>query len=265
MSDSRVIIIAAFGDRAACVERLVQNIRRFVDYPIIIVTTRDSNVGQTYCFGGVTRKYVDRRWAKNTHREGVRNSNYSKIGAALNLFDWNGGYESALLIDDDMFIVHEKFVDGFAIAEKFGAALPLNPRTFQLYNLMGADVSLEDCADAEGSPMFAPAHNFSPMFVSLRDERACSWLSKTRDILQDRTCRGTLAIWRAMWATGFTPVNLPMQWCVCGAEAQYIRDYTKRLKGRDITIPPIMLHLGHEETERVYRDIIDTIKNGETI
>ena len=259
MSDEkRIILIAAFGDRAANVERLVNNIRRFVDYPIRIITTLDSEVGGPYLLGGVTKLFVDRQWPVGCYREGVRNSNMFKIREALEDCTYRG-FESALLLDDDMLIVNKNFVDGFAIAEKFGAALPLNPRTFQLYNLMGVDVSDKDYLDLQDTPLMAPAHNFSPMFVSLKDARALSWLAATETGLRDRTCRGTLAIWRAMWKTGFTPVNLPMQWCVCGAEAQYIRDYTQRLKGVDLPIPPIMLHLGHEATKLAFRKLIDEV------
>ena len=208
--------------------------------------------------GDVTIVYVDRQWPVGCYREGVRNSNLFKIREALEDCTYRG-FESALLLDDDMLIVNKNFVDGFWLAEKFGAALPLNPRTFQLYNLMGADVSDKDYADLEDAPLFAPAHNFSPMFVSLKNPRALYWLTVTGQELRDKTCRGTLAIWKTMLRTGFTPVNLPMQWCVCGAEADYYKNYMQRLRGRDMPIPPIMLHLGHEETRRVFRELIDEV------
>ena len=260
MSDRRAIIIAAFGDRTSCVGRLVRNIRNFVDYPIKIITTRDSNLG-FYPLMGVEKCYIDLKWPDHVFRGGVRNSNYFKIKEALR-FETTRDFDSVLLLDDDMLIVNKNFVDGFAIAEKFGAALPLNPRTFQLYNLMGSDATTEDQIDLQDTPLFAPAHNFSPLFVSTTDARATQWLWATQKELANRTRRGTLAVWKAMWSTGFTPVNLPQQWCVCGAEAAYIRDYTQRLKGRDLPIPPIMLHLGHMETRKEFGALINETIHG---
>jgi hypothetical protein len=259
----RAIVIAAFGDRATQVERLVHNIRRFVDYPIHIITTEDSNIGDAYFFGGIHREYVTRLWPAHQPRSGVRNSNYYKVKwvvtESFKLQDYSSiQFDSILLLDDDMLIIDKNFVDGFDMAERFGAALPLNPRIYTWANAFGADVLKKDLDDLWriGVPSHSPAVNFAPFFVSPKHNRARNFLITLQSELRDNTCRGTLAVTKASWQTGFTPLYLPQQWCVCGGEAEYIKQYTQQLRGQQMPIPPIMLHLGHEETQRVFKDEI---------
>ena len=49
------------------------------------------------------------------------------------------------------------------------------------------------------------------------------------------------------------------KFCVCGAEAEYIRQYSQQLRGQATPIPVMMLHLGHEETQRAFKDEIDKL------
>lgn len=246
----KALIIASFGNRQEQVQRLVKNIRSFVDYRIHIITTEDSNLGR-FNRDNIYVECVDRIWPIGTPRADIRNSNYYKILYALDY-----GYTSMALLDDDMYIANENFVDGFDIAEKFGAALPLNPRIYVKYNAMGADVTSFDLTEIRDWPQYAPACNFSPFFVAPKINGCNIFLEQLKNELRFNTCRGTLAIWKASWKTAFTPVYLPEQWCVCGSNAEYIKNYTKQLKGKEITIEPMMLHLGHEKVREVFESDI---------
>jgi len=253
----RAFIIAAFGNREIQVRRLLKNIRSYSDIPIHIITTGDSYLGDIPSLGSryMTNIYferVKRQWPKGSYREGQRNSNYLKIQRTIQL---QTTYDSVCLLDDDMLIVNKNFVDGFAIAEKFGAAVPVNPRLFQKYNAMGADVHQKDLDEIKDWPQFATACNFSPFFLA--PILAGKYLSQLEYELIHNTCRVTLAMWKAGWKTRFTPVILPEQWCVCGSNAKHIKNYAKILKGMEMCVEPIMLHLGHKKVETVFKDMID--------
>lgn len=251
----RAFVIAAFGNRSKQVRRLIKNIRSYSDLPIHILTTEDSET--IHYVKNIYIEIVERQWPKGSYREGVRNSNYHKINFALRNYWKEFRYSSLCLLDDDMYIVNPYFIDGFAIAEQFGAALPINPRVYNHYNMMGADVRPEDWAEMRNKvPSFIPAVNFSPFFVDPRQCSVRSFLGYLKNELQSIPCRGTVAIIKAMWGSKFTPVILPEQYCVCGSNAQYIKDYTKILKGKTIKISPIMLHLGHDEVRKVFADVI---------
>lgn len=246
----RAFIIAAFGDRQENVRRLCNNIRSFVDWPILIVTDSiEQNMPKGIILprDKIFMEEVERMWPKGSYNEGRRNSNYFKIDFAIKNHD-----VSLCLLDDDMFIVHEGFTDGFGIAERFGAALPLNPRVYVKYNSMGADVSDKVLDSIQDTPLYAPACNYSPMFVYPHCGLTANFLQQLKNELIYRTCRVTLAIWIASWKSQFTPVYLPEQYCVCGSNAEHIKNYTKQLKGQEIKIPPIMLHLGHEQVKKVF-------------
>lgn len=248
----RAFVVAAFGDRRKQVSRLVENISKYSDLPIHIITTKDSNIGLT----DVVQK--DGKWVNeiiihlvklqwNGYREGQRNSNYYKIKFAL-----NHQCDSLCLLDDDMLIVNENFIDGFAIAEKFGAAVPINPRTFQRFNAMGADVHQKDLDEIKDWPQYMTACNFSPFFVQSCVGCTSNYLLQLAKELIENTCRVTLAMWKASWKTGYSPVILPEQWCVCGSNAKHIKGCTELLRGRSVNIPAIMLHLGHDAVRNVY-------------
>lgn len=256
----RAIVIAAFGDRRREVTRFIKNIRRFVDYKIIIIQDKQSNIGAVEPDANVEIEYVERLWPAQQHRSGVRNSNYYKVKRAVDesFKSVYNQYDSLLLLDDDMFILNEHFVEGFDIAERFGAALPLNPRVYTWANAMGSDVAQKDINDLYLMKIatYSPAVNFSPFFVSPKHVQARNFLLTLQSELSDNVCRGTLAVTKASWQARFTPCYLPQQWCVCGEEAQYIKDYTQQLRGQQMPIPVMMLHLGHEETQRVFKDEI---------
>jgi hypothetical protein len=248
----RAFVIAAFGDREKQVRRLIKNIRTYSDWPIHILATDNTYLGdlpsrmEKYTIN-IHFEYVKPVWTGQ--RSGVRNSNYHKIAFAM-----RHHYHSLCMLDDDMYIVDPAFKDGFAMAERFGAAIPINPRTFNHYNLMGADVRHDDILELGkmGTPTFIPAVNFSPFFVNPLAGYAGNFLIELRNQLRNVPCRGTVAIIKAMWKSHYTPVILPEQWCVCTSNAEHIKNHTEQLRGKDISIPTIMLHLGHDKVKEVY-------------
>ena len=252
----RAFVIAAQGDRHKNVERLVKNIRSYSILPIHILTTEDSPLLK---FPVELKEFdvffeiVEPVWTEGP-RAAIRNSNYWKVNFAL-----EHHYNSLCMLDDDMYIVDPNFIDGFTIAEKFGVAIPANPRTYNCFNMMGADVRNEDINEIAlmKIPPSIPAVNFSPFFVYPHAGYASNFLRTLTYELKNVPCRGTVAIVKAMWNSQFTPVILPEQWCVCGSNAQHIKDYTKILRGQAVNINPIMLHLGHDEVRKVFADIIE--------
>jgi hypothetical protein len=151
-----------------------------------------------------------------------------------------------------MRIAHPGFVDGFVLAERFGVCVPMNPRVYIKYNAMGADMEKTPYNSQYEGPEHATACNVSPMFVCRHHDNATALLNAYLEELQ--VCmRGTHAFWRASWRTGVTPVYLPEQWCVCGSNAKYIHAYKKTLKGKSVSIEPMMLHWGQAEVRETFK------------
>jgi len=244
MALKRAVIVASFGDRDRQIHETITNLMEYCDLPIHLVTDRTrqaprDRVVQRVLQPGELRWREHRRW-------GVRNANIWLARAALEATD----YSSVMCLNDDMRIVHHGFLDGFALAEKFGVCVPSNPRIYVRYNAMGADATDADLERAMRTAPYAPACNVSPLFAS-QLPAARTLLQAYLDELE--TCmRGTLAIWFASWRTGITPVYLPEFWCVCEGNARHIRDYRKRLRGKTHDIPPMMLHVGQKGVREVF-------------
>lgn len=266
----RLVVVAAFGDRHVEVQRLIGNLRKFIEYPIHILTTEASNIGIDRSAKNLSRlnvkiEYAERLWPEGSYRSGIRNSNYHKVAKAVDesLKRIYEQYDSLCLLDDDCFVVHPGFIDGFSISERMGAAIPMNPRVHLCMNALGSDVQQKDIDDLQrlGVPQHAPAMNFSPFFVSPKHPQARNFLLTLQSELRDNVCRGTLTLNKAAWATRFSPVLLSEFWCVCASNAAYIHQYSEQLRGQQLSIKPIMLHLGHEETQRVFKDEIERHTN----
>lgn len=244
----RAFVIAAFGDRRVQLQRLIKNIRTYSNLPIYILTDdikRNAWKGIYLPKDNILWREVEPQWTGP--RAGIRNSNFHKVDFAL-----NHHYDSLCMLDDDMMIVNPDFVAGFGIAERFGVAVPTNPRVFNYYNLQGADVRKEDFDECVGTKMSMPALNFSPFFVYPHAGLTTNFLRELHRELKNVPCRGTVALVKAMWNSSISPVILPEQWCVCASNARHIKGYTELLGGRSVNIPAIMLHLGHDAVKEVY-------------
>lgn len=234
------IVLAVFGNRQHQVKRLYENVRSYCDYPITACTD-----GYLEPIGDIQIVKVSPMWTGHP-RYAVRNNNYFQAMTA-----YTGMYDLSLCLDDDMYIISEQFTEGFDLAERFGCCLPHNPRVYVKYNNQGTDSeNIEYIARA--FPQVAPACNSSPMFFSKHHEGARKFLKEYLRLQNTNPGRGTSLLWLASWRTGFTPLYLPEQWCVCQTNAEYIKNYTKILKGKPVNIEPIILHIGHSRVREVF-------------
>lgn len=229
---NRAIIITAFGDRRENVQRLIKNIRQYVDYQIHIITSVESDIGSFTRNDNISIRYVERLWP-NHWRSGQRNGDYYQMKSVL-----ESKHNSILYLDDDMLIVNKDFVQGFELAEKFGICLPLNPRSF-----VGVDAAIgTDVPNSERQAKIslATAYNCGTMFVDKRATRAIFFLKQCCKILLQTPMRGPLAVWKAVEYTGVFPYVLPVQWCVCQENVGCSN--------------PIILHYGHKKVREYYSD-----------
>lgn len=231
--NDRCIITTAFGDRRKNIDRLIKNIRQYIDYPIVIYTSKDSYIGlpPIDCPNlDVEIKLVERLWPHHP-RSGQRNGDYYQFLGAL-----ESGYSQILYLDDDMYIVDKDFIQGFELAERFGICLPLNPRAFVGRDAcIGADVPEND--RIVEIPL-ATAYNCGTMFVNTKHLGTKRLLRRCKAIILEAPMRGPLVIWKAVSRTGIVPYLLPPQWCVC----------LEDVKCKN----PIILHLGHEYVRQYF-------------
>jgi len=247
MAVTHGVIIVSLGNRQEMVRTLVSNLREFTNLPIVIVTdVSQSYVNDSYVTV-IAVEHDSLQWL-NSDRWGVRNCNVLSARTSMSLFD------ACCVLNDDMRVVHTSAIsDGIAMAERFGVCVPINPRIYVKYNAMGADTSEYDYCPRTDGPEYAPSCNVSPLFVCRHHANAQILINQYLEEL--KTCmRGTLAFWKASWKTGVAPVYLPEQWCVCGSNAKYIKNYTKVLKGRKRMIEPMMLHWGQAEVREVFQE-----------
>ena len=222
------VVIASFGERPY----LGQLIETCCDLPVVLYTDRDRGYP-------VSKLHIVPDGSHQGPRGPIRMTNRILAEAA--------DFDPILCLNDDMKIVSPNFLEGFALAERFGVCVPMNPRIYVKYNAMGADAP----ADPPGTPLYGTACNVSPMFVSRARPGVRVFMEAY--VRQLETCqRGTLAFWLASWETGFCPLYLPEQWCLCASNAEYFRGYKKTLQGREYQIEPIMLHWGQAGVREVF-------------
>lgn len=240
----RKIIIASFGNRNAYISSLVDNIREYSAFPIILYTDRQRAVG------GIEQIVLspDQILWKDSPRWPIRNTNFWLAKAVI---ERAGTKDVFCCLNDDMRIVHAGWEDGFQLAEKFGICVPQNPRIFVKYNMLGTDTTSEDWKRTEGTPIYAPACNVSPMFAYPNSLYVQVLLSAYINELK-KCMRGTLAFWLAMYKVGVCPLFLPEQWCVSASNALHIKKYEKVLQGKKCKIEPIMLHWGQQQVREVF-------------
>lgn len=234
----RCIITTAFGNRTHNVAHLIKNIRQYVDYPIVVITSKDSIISLPVDINhnpdsnlNVEIKLVERLWP-NHHRSGQRNGDYYQMKATL-----DSEYDQILYLDDDMRICDRGFIQGFELAKKFGVCLPLNPRSFVGVDAaIGADVPIG--SRAVEIPL-ATAYNCGTMFVDKEHCDTDSFLKGCAYIILKKPMRGPLACWNTVNETKIVPYLLPPQWCVC-QENIGIHN-------------PIILHTGHEAVREYYK------------
>ncbi len=159
-------------------------------------------------------------------RFGWRCNDYYKVLALL-----ESQADIAISLDSDMMIVSPEVRSIIPITEKFGVALPINPR--MLVRVDG-NIGQDGCKtrvydESNGNSL---STNMSPISFDTSNQRARSLLEEYCIQMKEDPVRGPLAMWRAQWETGVNPYVLPVQWCVCNQDCG-IGD-------------EIMLHLGNQ-------------------
>ena len=170
-------------------------------------------------------------------REPHRNSDIQRARALI-----NSKFENTVYIDNDVYVVHKGFNEGFRMAEKFGCAVAMNPRWYASTlegdsgDLdIGADVSKYDKDWVARSPKYMTAVNIGLIFYNKKFQEFME------NFLQEQLAhpsRGQAALLRTIWETGKYPFILPPNWLACGKHEEIEK--------------PLTLHVGHENILRLW-------------
>lgn len=168
---------------------------------------------------------------KDHPRYGWRSNDYFKVVGLL-----ESTHDIAIAVDADMRFVSEEVRDIIPLTGRFGLCLPVNPRY-----LVRIDATIGADGDKAASSFeSAYAVNMSPIAFSTANVSARGLLEEYVSEMEANPTRGPLAMWRAIWNTGFMPCLLPPQWCVCRENVGIGNE--------------IVLHCGHHEVESYYAD-----------
>ena len=117
-------------------------------------------------FSVVLVENEEKKFNTNHKRYNWHCNDYYKV---LGLLKSKSDY--AVCTDSDMFYISEKFLDIFSIVDRFGLALPKNPRNVVANDsLMGAD-GISNRLELEGGS-YMMANNMSPIIYKTSNERA---------------------------------------------------------------------------------------------
>ncbi len=228
------IILAEFGNRTRQVCSILKHLRLVTDLPIVIYTDHEYELN----FQDVSQVILtDLSW-KDHRRYYNRNNDYWKIKAAMSEFD------EVLVVDDDMRIVNEDFIQGFDLAKRFGICLPMQARVYFGIDLeIGADVSDSVKQELEDIPYYLTANNMGVIFINNKSRNVWQVLNCYLDFMQEYPCRGPVAMAATYYNCCYTPYLLPEEWCVCRGYAKYKSRKKKR-------IDPMILHIGHKDVNQ---------------
>lgn len=244
------VILIVFTDFAAGLcKRAVASFRKLNDaIPIVVYSGCNVDIP-----GAVTRpisdlgsseeakRYMDVKYYGGTHGKiGLLSERYRLT--ALLRSEW----DSALYLDFDTIAVSGEFTQGFALAEKFGLALPLDARAVERTDIRdGRYVDDDDRKEMAGAPDLGPCHNNGLIFYSRKNANGKKLVTEWLKELERKECRGNLALWKVLWREGAAVCTLPFQWKVCSKQLDYI-------KSRKKNEPPIFLHAGNADVLEWY-------------
>lgn len=233
----RGIVLAEFGDRTKQVRSILKHLRLVTDLPIVIYTDYEYE----FSFQDVSQVVLKDLLWKGHRRYCNRNNDYWKIKVASE-------FDETMVIDDDIRIVNENFVQGFDFAERFGICLPMQARVhFGLDLEIGADVSESVKSNLKDVPYYLTANNMGVVFINNKLPIVESVLEFYLNFLRLLPCRGTVAMAVAYYNCYYAPYFLPEEWCVCNGYNRY-----KHRKGKKID--PIILHIGHKDVRRWFNE-----------
>jgi len=141
----------------------------------------------------------------------------------------------AIALDADVKIVDKRVSVLPLLAKKFGVCLPANPR-----QLVKVDTEIGSHSDKQLDETLGMAHafNMTPIALDTSNDKARQMLEEYCKIIVANPVRGPLAMWRAVWKTGFYPCLLPVQWCVCAEDVGCGNE--------------VILHYGHSDVRKHY-------------
>lgn len=212
------VVYVLVGDRdLELLTHSIRSVRRFLNVPITVYSDIDLKLS-----GIKVIRYKRRSYEK---REEIRNSSLIRLEALL-----SSPSDTTLYLDNDVIIVSEYFQEGFVIANRFGLALPQNPRIFLGTEMqIGQDVSDHDKKMLRNVPKHTMTFNSGVIFYSRRSKQLVqTW----RDEQLTNPSRGQMSMWRAFWALGESPHALPINWLVCDSHVGIAN--------------PLALHIGHQ-------------------
>lgn len=228
-------IYVVIGDRDIeflCISMML--LRAAVENIPIIIYHTDEGFKETLiqkqctCDGVIFKKVTKIKYDK---RENNRNSSLWRLKALL-----ESPFENTVYMDNDIFIVHPGFKEGFRIAEHYGLAMAQNPRMFiKTYEgtvgdvEIGEDISDHDSMEISKMPKYMTALNMGIIFYNKKREK---FIKNVLAEQESHPSRGQASLARAIWKTKYSPYTLPLNWLVCRAH-------------EGITMP-ITLHAGHE-------------------
>lgn len=220
---NRAVILTKFGEGVSVLKvgKMILQLRQFLperDYRIYVFTDDYEKIGD----GNTKVVQVKPMWASHS-RYGWRNCDYWRIAGA----DMKNP-ATFMTIDLDMLILDDRFVNGFDYAERFGVAMPTNPRQY-----VGADAVLGFDPDGGLRGCCATALNTSPIFFNKAKGKKLLE-AYVRQYLKKPT-RAPAVWWRAIKASGQYPYILSEQWSYCHGEPVKLDNWMGTLK-------PIMIH-----------------------
>ena len=199
------------------------------DIPVIVYLETQEQVAQlSRTFRNVTFEKFKRH--PHSAREENRNSSYWRLISLL-----ESPFENTLYLDNDVFVVHPGFLEGFKISEHYGISMAQNPRMFiSTYegNIgdvdKGKDVDQYDKLYVKDMPKYMTSLNMGVMFYNKKSE---TFLKELIHQQTEHPSRGQASLARAIWTTKTQPYTLPINWLVCK---------------KHINIEhPLSLHAGH--------------------
>ncbi len=171
-------------------------------------------------------------------REENRNSSLYRLVALQ-----ESPHDSTLYLDNDIYIVHPGFFEGFKIAHYYGISMVQNPRMFiktgerNIGDLdIGADVLAYDHKFCNDMPLYMTSYNMGVMFYSKHHGPSKQFLQALVDEQRTNPSRGQAGLYRTIWKTRYAPYCLPINWLVC-----------KKHCGIE---NPLALHVGHANVEQ---------------
>ncbi len=248
MIQERMILLTAFdgedkpGRWCSLIDQAVQNIRKYMDHPIVLMTDNPGPYMGSIDYITHTVKGI----CKGHERHCYRSSNYWRVKHCLL------GYGITwLYIDLDIRIIHPAFVKGFDLAERFGFCMPPSPRAFAcIENTKGVDAIGRQDKQAEFDSIYSHATSYitGVMFMNAAVGNAKSYIETYVGLFETEPQRGPSIAIKAAINSGFAPYVLPPQWCVTYHNMDMIANnrYAKALA----------LHIGDEAVAEKFKDLL---------